>query len=202
MTLDSSKRVLLFTGHMIDKEKREAPRFPNTKENVAAAKRAIAEAVADEQKTGIAFGIAGCASGGDILFHEVCEELNVPTRILLALPHDRYIAASVAPAGPKWVDAFNRLTQSHHVRVLDESERLPEWLEDKPDYNIWQRNNLWLLHNALTVAGGENVTLIALWNGEVGDGPGGTGDMVQKARERGAKIVILDTKKIFADSSV
>ena len=193
MTLDSSKRVLLFTGHMIDTEKREAPRFPNTKEKIVAAKRAIAEVVADEQKaSGIAFGIAGCASGGDILFHRVCEELDIPSQILLALPHDRYIQASVAPAGPEWVEAFNKLTQSHPVILLN---------EDKPDNNIWQRNNLWLLHSALAAAGGENVTLIALWNGEAGDGPGGTGDLVQQARERGAKIVILDTKKIFGDSS-
>jgi hypothetical protein len=70
--------------------------------------------------------------------------------------------------------------------------------EDKPDHNIWQRNNLWLLHSALAAAGGENVTLIALWDGQAGDGPGGTGDMVEEARERGAKIIILDTKKILA----
>jgi hypothetical protein len=60
-----------------------------------------------------------------------------------------------------------------------------------------QRNNLWILHDALADAGGENVTLIALWNGEKGDGPGGTGDLVQKARERDVKVIILDTKKLF-----
>ena len=201
MTLDSSKRVLLFTGHMIDKEKRETPRFPNDDDKIAAAKRAIAEAVADEQKTsgGIAFGIAGCASGGDMLFHQACKDLGIPTRIFLALPRDRYIQASVAPAGPRWIETFNELTQSHPVTVLGESQELPEWLQDKSDYNIWQRNNLWLLHNAVAAAGGENVTLIALWNREGGDGPGGTADLVQKARERGAKVIILDTKKIFGN---
>jgi len=80
---------------------------------------------------------------------------------------------------------------------MGESLDLPRWLQDKPDYNIWQRNNLWNLHNALATAGGENVTLIALWNGATGDGAGGTADMVQKAQERGAKTIILDTKKIF-----
>lgn len=192
------KRVLLFTGHMIDAPGRAEPRFPADKVDVA--KQKIAEAVATEQEVagGIAYGIAGCASGGDILFHQVCEAMNIPTRIFLALPRDLYIRESVAPAGPQWIEEFNRLVRTRPVRVLCDSKDLPRWLQDKPDYNIWQRNNLWNLHNALAAAGGENVTLIALWNGATGDGPGGTADMVQKAQERGAKTIILDTKSIFA----
>jgi hypothetical protein len=114
------------------------------------------------------------------------------------LPRDQYIRESVAPAGPEWVDEFYRLVRSRPVRVLCETKELPRWLQDKPDYNIWQRNNLWNLHNALAAVGGENVTLIALWNGATGDGPGGTADMVAKAQERGAKTIILDTRRIFA----
>jgi hypothetical protein len=191
------RRVLLFTGHMIDSSERAVPRFPASQVDVA--KEAIANAVSLEQEIsgGIAYGVAGCASGGDILFHQVCESMNIPTRIFLAMPRELYIRESVAPAGPQWVEEFNRLVKSHPVRVLGDSKDLPRWLQDKPDYNIWQRNNLWNLHNALAYAGGENVTLIALWNGASGDGAGGTADMVQKARERGAKTIILDTNKIF-----
>ncbi|HYK21455.1 MAG TPA: tetratricopeptide repeat-containing protein [Pyrinomonadaceae bacterium] len=193
-----AKRALLFTGHMIDAPDRETPRFPPDKVEIARQK--IAEAVAAEQQIsgGISCGVAGCASGGDMLFHQVCEAMGIPTRIFLALPRDLYIRESVAPAGPQWVEEFNRLVRSRPVRVLGDSSELPRWLQEKPNYNIWQRNNLWNLHNALAAVGGENVTLIALWNGTNGDGPGGTGDMVQKARERGAKIVILDSNKIFA----
>jgi tetratricopeptide repeat protein len=195
------KRVVVFTGHMIDSNTRTAPRFPNKPDKIAAAKRAIAEAVANEQQTatGIAYGVAGGASGGDILFHQACEEMGIPTRILLALPPGQYRQTSVEHAGAEWVDSFHKLIESHPVRVLAESKELPAWLQEKPDYDIWQRNNLWTLHNALARAGGENVTVIALWNGEPGDGPGGTGDMVRKARERGAKTIILDTKKVFGD---
>jgi len=193
----STKRVLLFTGHMIDAADRKTPRFPADKVDVARQK--ITEAIAAEQQIsgGIAYGVAGCASGGDILFHEVCESLSIPTRIFLALPRELYIPQSVAPAGPQWVEDFNRLVRSRPVRVLGDSAELPRWLQEKPDYNIWQRNNLWNLHNALAAVGGENVTLIALWNGATGDGAGGTADMVQKARDRGAKTIILDTNKIF-----
>lgn len=196
---DAPKRVLLFTGHMIDTPDRAKPRFPPNKVEVARQK--IAEAIAAEQQLagGIACGIAGGANGGDILFHQICEKMKIPTRIYLAVPRDLYITASVASAGPEWIEQFNNLVKSHPVRVLHESKELPRWLQEKSGYNIWQRNNLWNLHNALAMVGGENVTLIALWNGATGDGPGGTADMVQKAQDRGAKTVILDTKKIFAD---
>ncbi len=192
------KRVLLFTGHMIDAPNRPEPRFPASMVEVA--KQKIAETIASEQQIagGILFGVAGCASGGDILFHQVCEAMNISTRIFLALPKDLYVRESVATAGPEWVEQFHRLVRTHSVRVLHESKELPRWLQEKPDYNIWQRNNLWNLHNALAAVGGENVTLIALWNGGGGDGPGGTADMVHEARERGAKTIILDTKEIFS----
>ena len=193
------RRVLLFTGHMIDAPDRAEPRFPPSKVDVARQK--ITEAITSEQQIsgGIAYGVAGCASGGDIIFHNACEAMGIPTRIFLAMPRELYIRASVAPAGPEWVEEFNRLVRLRPVRVLGDSQELPTWLQEKPNYNIWQRNNLWNLHNALAAVGGENVTLIALWNGASGDAAGGTADMVQKAQERGAKTIILNTKKIFAD---
>jgi hypothetical protein len=197
-------RVLLFTGHMIDAPGREHPRFPPDRE--AAARQAIGEtvrreresagAVAHDNAHAVAHGIAGGASGGDILFHEVCAELEIPTRLFLALPREQYLRASVQPAGPAWVERFERLRQDLPTRVLGDSEELPRWLRGKPDYNVWQRNNLWMLHNALA-AGGDNVTLVALWDGKAGDGLGGTGDMVRSADERGAKTIILDTNTIF-----
>jgi hypothetical protein len=191
-------RVLLFTGHMIDAPGREEPRFPP--EGEAVARQKIREEVLREQELagGIAYGIAGGASGGDILFHEVCAELNIPTRLYLALPREQYIKESVAPAGPQWIERFNQLHRNLPPRVLGESRELPRWLQEKPDYNIWQRNNHWMLRNALT-AGGDNVTLIALWDRKpTGDGLGGTSDMVQSAAERGAKTIILDTNTLFA----
>ena len=202
------QRVLIFTGHMMDAPEREKPRFPADKEGVARQK--IKEAVEAELKSGdgVAFGIAGGASGGDILFHEVCEELGVATQLYLALQPGLYVNASVRKAGGDWVERFwrlhKRLEEKGAVRVLseladepaDEAEYLPAWLRSKKDYNIWQRNNLWMLHNALAAGGDDCVTLIALWDREpTGDGPGGTSDLVDKIERRGAKTVIIDTKK-------
>lgn len=189
-------RVLVFIGHMIDAPGRAKPRFPPDKEEVA--RQEIRKAVEAEQRRpgGVAFGIAGGASGGDVLFHEICGELGIPTRLFLALPKGQFIQESVQPAGGDWIERFDRLTEKLPVRVLAHSKELPSWLAEKPDYGIWQRNNLWMLHNALA-EGGENVTLIALWNGEEGDGPGGTGDLVERARARNARTVVLNTRTLF-----
>jgi hypothetical protein len=191
-----AQRVLLFTGHMIDKPDRKEPRFPASKESVA--RQAIREAIEKERAIApIAYGIAGGASGGDILFQEVCEELGIPTRLYLTLPREKYIVASVQSAGPQWVERFNQLLGRHpETRTLAETEDLPSWLVDKEKYDIWSRNALWLLHNALAEQD-QSVTLLALWNGKAGDGPGGTADLVDQAGRRGAKVVILDTNQLF-----
>jgi len=189
--------MILFTGHRIDTPDRAKPRFPATKENEA--REMIRDALTRETaKGGDSFiGIAGGASGGDILFHEVCEELKIPSRMYLVLPKNEYIKASVADAGPQWVERFNRLFAKHEPKILSESERLPRWLRAKPGYDVWQRSNLWMLHNALFLAR-DHLTLIALWNGVTGDGPGGTEDMVNRAKSRGATFIHLDARKLIA----
>lgn len=195
---EEKERVLLFTGHRIDASNRtKGPRFPAAREQEA--RDAIRKAVLKEREYGpIAYGLAGAASGGDILFHEVCEELEVPTQLYLALPENLYIVESVQDAGSEWVERFNRLSKKHpEARVLAMTKDLPRWLRSQPEGYLWQRNNLWMLHNALADEK-KYLTLIALWDGkDEGDGPGGTADLVRQARQRGAKAEILDTKKLF-----
>jgi hypothetical protein len=188
--------IVLFTGHRIDDPGRPTPRFPAEKESIA--RQRIHEILNQERQrpAGISFGIAGGASGGDILFHEVCSELGIPSRLYLALPRDQFVVASVQSAGPGWVDRFHSLHERLPVSVLAESRELPRWLRAKDTYTIWNRNNLWMLHHALA-KGAASVTLIALWNGDRGDGPGGTEDMIAQAKARGAKTIIIETKEAF-----
>jgi hypothetical protein len=189
-------RTILFTGHQIDAPDRTEPRFPADKEPLARA--AIREAVERElaQYTR-ALGIAGVASGGDILFHEVCFELGVPTTPYLAVPPETYVTRSVAPAGPDWIRRFYAIQgRCPNAPILSRTPQTPGWLRHHPNYTIWQRNNLWVLNEALS-AGARNMTLIALWNGYSGDGPGGTSDLIRQARERGAETRVLDTKVLF-----
>jgi hypothetical protein len=193
---ENKRHFLLFTGHMIDKPDRKEPRFPAEKE--LQAKAAIKEVVQQEIEKidGPILGIAGGACGGDILFHEVCQELNIPTELYLALPREQFLVESVQFAGPQWIERFDRLYKKLPIRILSRTKELSNWLQKKPDYTIWERNNLWMLNNAL-VCGGMQMTLIALWNGEGGDAAGGTEHMVQVAQARGAKTISINTNKIF-----
>ncbi len=190
-----SKHYLLFTGHMIDKPDRSEPRFspaiePKVKEGI---KKQVQE---QQQKYGKNLhGISGGACGGDILFHEVCAELGVHSEMYLLLPREKFIVESVSFAGASWVDRFDDLFLKMPKQLLSETKSLPKWLQPKPGYSIWERNNLWMLHSAL-VCGGINLTMIALWDGKGGDGPGGTGHMVKEAKARGAKAIILDIKNL------
>ena len=209
---DKGGRILLFTGHRVDDEDRVAkgkpPRFPRTKEAEQSARLAIERSVqrALNSPGGVAFGIAGGASGGDILFHEVCEQLNVPSWLYLALPPGRYKNESVQGAGDDWLDRFDRIldrlkTQSRMMSALrsdvGEPEQLPRWLQSVANYDIWQRNNLWMLNNALAF-GPDRLKLIALWDGMTeGDGPGGTSHLVDSARDAGAEVDVINSKRLF-----
>lgn len=196
--------VLVFTGHRVDAPNRPKPRFPANQE--ATARAAIRKAVEDAltRSSGETIAIAGAASGGDLLFLEVCEELAIPRHIFLVIQRDEYVRESVAPSGAEWVRRFNHQTERHTedamTRVCQRTSALAAWLQDKTNYSVWERSNLWMLHNALW-RGGVNTTLIALWDGESGDGPGGTKHMVEAAAGRGAQTVILNTKELFGLSA-
>ena len=190
-------RVLLFTGHMIDEPGRPTPRFPPTKAAEAKAREMLRKAIASEQalSTGKIVGVAGGACGGDTLFHEVCAELGVPTRLLLALPREHYCVTSVQQGGPDWVERYYRLCARVVPRVMMESEELPKWLRGKPGYEVWQRASLWMLFNAMALHCKE-LTLVALWDTGAGSGHGGTDEMVAQVVASGHKLVRLRAEEL------
>ena len=97
-------RVVLFAGHMVDRPDRapDKARFPRTPEAEAKARAMIEEALRAEstQPRGVSLGIAGGTCGSDILFHEVCGALGIPTQLYLALPQTQFQVESVQHGGP------------------------------------------------------------------------------------------------------
>ena len=180
---------LLFTGHRIDTPDRPTPRFPAASEPVA--RKMISDAInveisrcPDDHFHGICSG----ASGGDILFLEACVEQNVSTQMYLALDEDGFTEASVADAGADWVARFKVILAAMPVHILPD--------DPSSELDVWQRTNLWMLDTALSLAG-SNLTVIALWDGHTADGPGGTKDMVQRARAVGARIIHLNAADLI-----
>jgi hypothetical protein len=111
----------------------------------------------------------------------------------------KFRTESVSQAGKNWEERFDHLIrQFPSPHVLSNKEEVPSWLSLRPNYNSWERANLWLIQEALAV-GSKNITLLALWDGKAGDGPGGTDHMIRVAAHHGAATVILDTNKLFQE---
>ena len=191
-------RVIVATGHRADAPNRASPRFPNTPECIAKAKSWLREKVEAEkaETKGSISGMGGGASGTDLLFHEVCAELGIPTTVVLPIPKEDYCRQSVADGGPDWVERFNRLVGAKPPIILSDSADLPAWAESIPNYGVFQRGNIWMMEDAL-LRPSADVTLLALWNGKAGDGPGGTADMVGLAKTHGAKVCTKNTDELF-----
>ena len=192
-------RILVVTGHRIDSPDRQAPgRFPNTPECIEKARGWLLQTIQNEKNAteGAVSGMGGAASGTDILFHEVCAELDIPTTIVLPIPIESYRRKSVADGGAEWVEKFNKLVVANPPIILSDSEDLPIWTRTVQGYSVFQRGNIWMMEDAM-ISPNTDVTLLALWNGAAGDGPGGTADMVSLAEARGLKLCRQNTNQLF-----
>jgi hypothetical protein len=192
-------RVVVATGHRADARSRPPPgRFPNTPACIVKAKGWLRQALETEKKetAGTLYGIAGAASGVDLLFQEVCKELGVPAKVCLPIPIEAYRRESVADGGPDWVEKFNHFIAENPPIILSNSDELPAWAQGIKDYGVFQRGNIWVMQDAL-LRPNADVTLIALWNQKAGEGPGGTADMVKLAKSHGAKVQEQNSDELF-----
>ncbi len=191
-------KVFLFSGHMIDGPDRADPRFPADKEPIAAACLGDLLDGLGAGPNDLAF--AQGAAGGDILFGEACLARGVPFQMLLPLEEPDFIEASVLPSanGEAWRQRYlalrDQLTLAPRI-MPDELGPLPRD-RDGHEMDAFERCNLWLLYSALT-QGLSRVRFICLWNGEGGDGAGGTAHMVREVKRRTGQVSWLDTRQLW-----
>jgi hypothetical protein len=187
--------VLLFSGHMIDNPadrdegKSKPPRFPPSKVEAAAAR---IRAALDQVGAGAGdLGLCGGASGGDLLFAEACLERGMRIELRLARAENEFLAESVTFADPDrhWERSFARVKANPGSTVLV----MPEELGPPPaGISVHDRCNRWMLYSALS-HGLQRAFFITLWNGEAGDGPGGTQNMAERVRKlTGRQPIIVD----------
>ena len=189
------KHVVVFSGHMIDNPavrgdgKAKPARFPRTKIEAAAAR---IRAALDEIGAGAGdLGLCGGACGGDLLFAEACLERGMRLELRLARAENEFLAESVtfADADRRWARSFDSVKENAATTTLV----MPDELGPAPaGVSVHDRCNRWILHTALS-QGLRRVSFIALWNGEAGDGPGGTQHMVESVRKlTGRQPIIID----------
>ena len=184
------RNVLLFSGHMIDAPGRKQPRFPADRESIAG------DAIADTlTQSGIGAGdlaICGGACGGDLIFAEAC--LARGTGLELYLPFDQptFLAESVDFAGANWHDRFLAAASKATMHVAS-AELGPL----RPGEEPYERNNMRMLESAARF-GPEKIVFICLWDGQGGDGPGGTRHLMEEVRRKSERIYWLDTRKLWS----
>ena len=182
------QRALLFSGHMIDAPGRARPRFPPALEPAVdgAIRSAIDRIGPDRGDVAICSG----ACGGDILFAEAVLDRGVPLRVYLAFDEPTFLEKSVNFADDRWTERYRA--------VVARAQRFiaPEVLGPLPDdVDPFERTNAWMLDEARRIAG-VNVSFICVWNGEGGDGPGGTKHMIDVVREMGGDVSWIDIRKL------
>lgn len=183
------RKVLLFSGHMIDAPSRAEPRFPADKEEIAA--RAIADTLDRIAVERGDLAICGGACGGDLLFAEAALARRLSLAIYLPFEQDKFLAESVDFANADWRQRYFAAKSQSSLHIA------PRELGPlKADENPYERNNLWMLQVA-TGHGAEKVDFICLWNGAGGDGPGGTQHQMQEVQQQGGRIHWLDTRQMW-----
>jgi len=180
---------IIFSGHMIDKKSQARPRFPASKEKIV--KISIREVLSKEKyaaKNNIQC-FAGGACGGDILFHEVCQELTIPSEIILSSPVENFMKQSVSICGSEWKLRLEKLLTKLHVHQINENAG------EKKGINIYELINEELFKRGME-KGKDKLTLIALWDGEKSNQKGGTYKVIETARNLNINEKIINIKKL------
>jgi tetratricopeptide (TPR) repeat protein len=179
------KKVVVASGHMIDKPERAEPRFPPHKED--AVRERIARQLEEWNVGAGDLAVCGGARGADILFAELCAERGAEIWLFLALPEGEFLEASVRLPDSNWEKRFFSLRDREGVKVYLQSERL----KSPPKGNsVFSRNNLWMINTARVEANDpKNLYALLVWDEKpTGDGAGGTSDFATRVKRLGGHL--------------
>jgi hypothetical protein len=121
--------------------------------------------------------------------------LSRGARLELYIPFDEstFLARSVDFAGAGWRARFLAAKTRATLHVMPQ-ERGPTPEGDDP----YTRNNLWMLQAAGRF-GATRVEFVCLWDGQGGDGPGGTEQLMKEVRRREGHSHWLHTKQLWSE---
>jgi hypothetical protein len=180
-------RVVLFSGHMIDRPNRTQVRFPEAKADAAG--QQIAEQL-DKLSVGPGdLGVAQAACGGDLLFIRACLARGMRLEIYMPQREPNFLRDSVSYGAAHWQDEYDAVKKHPDARF----RVMPDDLGPVPEgINLYDRCNRWMLYSGLS-NGLAKLSFVTLWDGKPGDGPGGSEHMVKLVRElTGRQPVVID----------
>ena len=153
------RKVVLFSGHMIDAPGREKPRFPPDKEQIAA--KAIAGALAEIDVGSQDIAICGGACGGDLLFAEAALARSARLEIYLPFEEPTFLEKSVDFANKDWRARFFAAKARGVLHVAP--RELGPMQEGEDPY---ERNNRWMLDVSSALRRGQGRLCLPMeWRG-------------------------------------
>jgi class 3 adenylate cyclase len=141
----------------------------------------------------IGHGYGSLASGADFLWAEAILERGAELHVVFPFEQEEFVELSVAPAGPVWVDRFQRcLERAASVRYATEDAYLGD--DVLFSYASELAMGLAILH-ARHLDG--QALQLALWDGRPAEGEAGTAVDVETWRSRGLPNVIVPLEGPF-----
>jgi class 3 adenylate cyclase/tetratricopeptide (TPR) repeat protein len=181
-------KVVVFAGHMIDRSDRGSPRFPFQIEQ--AVKKSLRQRL---DKLNAGFGYASAACGSDILFHELIQERNGESHVVLPYEKELFVKDCVdIVRGADWVERFESVV-AQAVEVQQVSKQC------KAHSVAYEFANQ-ILHGLASMRSeqlGTRLVPLAVWDGRPSDGLGGTAGTVQRWRKLGLNIETVDLREIL-----
>jgi hypothetical protein len=172
-------QVVVVSGHMVDKPDRPEPRFPPEQVH------RVGEKVRDQlERWDVGQGttlVTGGARGADIIAAEIALERGAALRLVLAREPDEFVSGSVALPATDWEERFRALLGRADVEVVGGSGN-----------EVYALANERIIERAREID--ERPHALIVWNGEQGDGPGGTSDFVARLGRAsgGERVVVID----------
>ena len=163
-------RVVLFAGHMLDRDDREMARFPATMET--SIKDALREYLAPLTPL---IGYSSAACGADILFLETVLELGGQIHIVLPYGESEFVADCVdITENGNWASRFQELVE-HAIRVTTVSPH--RVATSALSYEYANQVQLGMARDQATQLG-VPLAPLAVWDGLVEELPGGTAAVI------------------------
>ena len=181
--------VAVFAGHLADRPDRPVPRFPPRLEDDV--RRALSARL---RRYDVGFGYSSAGNGGDLIFLEAAADAGAERHIVLPYHSDAFLEDSVdVVPGTGWAARY-RAALGRATAIVTASEQ--RMLGGAMSYEY----GFLLLDGMAAVRAEEletELVCLAVWDGQPGDGPGGTEASVAHWRQAGRRLDIVDLRALL-----
>lgn len=176
--------VVLASGHVVDTPGRTPPRFPP--EQVPRVTAQVQQALDGWDVGPGTTVVTGGARGADLIVAEQGLGRGAKVVVCLALPQEEFERQSVELPDSDWVDRFRRVLKAADVRHLSEHAGAV------PGDDVFVQANYWMVEVATALDAEPHAVIV--WDGKIGDGPGGTRNLVHKlgVSQPDPRICVID----------